>query len=259
MPGKDGPVGSVLSDRYRLEGVIGRGGMSVVYRARDLRLKRAIAVKVFDSGEADRSRFDSEVRILASLTSPFLVTVHDANLTIPGDADPSYLVMELVDGPSLADELRGGRLSGALAAQIAEEMAEALHVVHSNGIVHRDLKPSNVLLQRNDRSQSHVRAVLADFGIAHLLGSERLTELGTVVGTAAYLSPEQAAGEPAGPASDIYSLGLVLIEVLAGRPAFEGSAAETLAARLARSPALPTGLPTGWRELLAGPPLLSGS
>ncbi len=250
MLGNDGLGGTIVSGRYRLEKVIGRGGMSVVYRAHDERLNRDVAVKVFDSSESDRSRFDSEVRILAGLTSPFLVTVHDANLGASGATDPSYLVMELIDGPTLADELRKRPVAGELAAQVAEEISEALHVVHSNGIVHRDLKPSNILLQHSARSPSGYRAELADFGIAHLLGSNRITELGTVVGTAAYLSPEQALGEPAGAASDIYSLALVLIEILNGRAAFVGSQAEVLAARLSRVPELPAGLPQEWQDLV---------
>jgi len=138
-----------------------------------------------------------------------------------------------------------------LAALVITQIGEALESVHSRGIVHRDLKPGNILVEPSELPPLLLRTKLADFGIAHLLGSDRVTRTGTMVGTAAYASPEQVNGEAATSASDVYSLGLVAIECLSGRPAFEGTASESLIARLTRDPELPAGLPPAWTVLLA--------
>ncbi|MFF1632467.1 serine/threonine-protein kinase [Leifsonia sp. NPDC058248] len=231
--------------------MIGRGGMAAVYSAHDLQLDRSVAVKIFAPGEAnDDTRRRAETQLLARLNHPNLVTLYDAHLAAPGTDEPSYIVMELVDGPSLRDELARGPLPAEEVAVLAAELAEALVAVHAAGVVHRDLKPANILLALTGLPSPPYRGKLADFGIAHLVGSERITTHGMVVGTAAYLSPEQAHGAEPGPPADIYSLGLVLIESLTGHRPFPGTAAESFGARLLRDPVIPSNLPPGWAQLL---------
>jgi serine/threonine protein kinase len=244
-------AGAVLGDRYRLESLVGRGGYATVYRAVDERLERTVALKIFAAAAADGSdsaRVASETRVLASLTHPSLVTLFDARL----DEEPPFLVMELIDGPTLTQRLAEGPVDPATAATFATHLAEALHVIHARGIVHRDMKPSNVLLRPAPLPFEPPRATLADFGIAYLIDSARVTATGTLIGTAAYLSPEQARGEPPAPAADIYSLGLVLLEALTGQRAYaQNTPHEALVARLVRSPEIPPTLPRGWRDLLS--------
>ncbi|MFF1878340.1 serine/threonine-protein kinase [Leifsonia sp. NPDC058230] len=241
-----------LGDRFELLHVIGRGGMAAVYRARDTQLDRIVAVKVFAAGEAsDDARREAEAQTLARLNHPNLVTLFDAHLAAPGSADPSYIVMELVDGPSLRDELDRGPLPAEEVAVLTAELAEALVAVHAAGIVHRDLKPANILLALTGLPSQPYRGKLADFGIAHLVGSERITTDGVVIGTAAYLSPEQARGVEPGAPSDIYALGLILIEALTGERAFVGTPAEAIGARLVQDASIPAGLPDAWARLLA--------
>jgi len=248
---EDSRLGHVLDDRYRVDELIGRGGMSTVYRGFDTRLHRTVAIKVFQHGEDDEQRWDSEVRLLSQLRHPHLVTLHDAHLEPAGMDSPSYLVMEHVSGSSLQQHLAEYGPSAPLAALVIAQIGEALESVHSRGIVHRDLKPGNILIEPSEVPPLLLRTKLADFGIAHLLGSDRVTRTGTMVGTAAYTSPEQVDGEAATPASDVYSLGLVAMECLSGRPAFAGPASESLIARLARDPLPPAGLPLVWTVLLA--------
>lgn len=252
MSSEEARVGQVFGGRFRIERLIGRGGMASVYRADDTRLRRDVALKIFDAGEAgDDSRRAAEVHALARLNHPNLVSLFDAHLAASGDHEPSFLVMELVDGPSLHDAIAAGTIDGQATALIAAEVAEALHTAHSLGIVHRDLKPGNILLAPTEVPSEPFRAKLADFGIAHLVGSTRLTVAGTVMGTAAYLSPEQITGTDPGTESDIYSLGLVLLECLTGRVPFPGTMAESMSARLVRDPEVPSELPSGWQALLA--------
>jgi serine/threonine protein kinase len=249
---EDPRIGSVLGNRYRVDELLGRGGMSTVYRGFDQQLHRPVAIKVFQHGEDDeQSRWRSEVRLLSQLSHPHLVTLHDAHLEPAGADRPSYLIMEYVSGSSLQQHLAAHGPSAPLAALVIAQIGEALESVHASGIVHRDLKPGNILVEPSDLPPLLIRTKLADFGIAHLLGSDRVTRTGTMVGTAAYTSPEQVNGEPATPASDVYSLGLVAVECLSGRPAFAGTASESLIARLTRDPVLPAGLPPAWTVLLA--------
>jgi hypothetical protein len=225
--------------------------MASVYRARDTQLDRIVAVKVFPAGEAsDDARREAEAQTLARLNHPNLVTLFDAHLAAPGAAEPSYIVMELVDGPSLRDELDRGRLPAEEVGVLAAELAEALVAVHAAGVVHRDLKPANILLALTGLPSQPYRGKLADFGIAHLVGSERITTDGVVIGTAAYLSPEQARGAEPGPPSDVYALGLILIEALSGERAFAGTPAEAIGARLVLDASIPAGLPSSWEQLL---------
>ena len=234
----------VLGHRYVLEGLIGRGGMGDVYRARDRVLGRAVAVKLMRSVAADetqRVRFTAEARTLARLNHPGLVTILDAETT---DDEP-YLVMELVDGPSLAECCRGIALEPQRVAAIGAQLADALGHAHAAGIVHRDLKPGNVLLGAGDR------ALLADFGLARLMSdSVRHTSHGVTIGTAAYLAPEQVRGEDVTPAADVFSLGLVLLEALTGEQAYQGPPAQAALARLTARPTIPDTVPTCWHQLL---------
>lgn len=250
-------LGTELEGRYRVAEVIGVGGMSTVYRARDEALQRDVAVKVFpptdSAGEQERQR--AEISVLARLAHPGLVAMLDAGAAGAGIGGQTYIVMELVEGPVLADVLAAGPLSGSQAAGVGAQLAEALVAVHDAGIVHRDVKPGNVLVAdaRWDRGSEAVPAVkLADFGIARVVDAARLTATGTTLGTATYLSPEQAAGAAVGPASDVYSLGLVLLECLTGRKAFTGTVLEVVAARLTADPAIPRALDEPWVSLLEG-------
>jgi len=199
--------------------------MALVYAAHDDRLDRPVAVKVLADNLAThadiRERFVREAQIAAGLSHPNVVDVYDA-----GEDGTPYIVMELIDGPTLAEELRRrGRLPVEEATAVAAQVADGLAYAHAQGIVHRDIKPENLILVRGGEVK------IADFGIAHAVEATRLTEVGTVLGTAAYLAPEQAAGGPVTPATDVYALGAVLYELLTGRPPH---AASTLTELLAR-------------------------
>ncbi len=234
----------VVADRYVLDSVIGRGGMADVYRATDSVLEREVAVKLL-RGQAtdahDRQRFQEEAQLLATLDHPNVVTILDAGVC---DGQP-FLVMDLVDGRSLAAFCRGNGIPGHRVAHVGAELACVLAHVHEQGIVHRDVKPSNILIGRD----GVVR--LADFGIARTLGdTSSPTGSGTTTGTAAYIAPEQVRGEAVTPASDVYSLGLVLLEALTGRRAYAGGPMEAALARLDAAPLVPASLPSGWPALL---------
>jgi eukaryotic-like serine/threonine-protein kinase len=234
----------LLGGRYALEGLLGRGGMAEVYRAHDLVLGRAVAVKLLrdvTANEAERARFTDEARTLARLSHPGLVTILDAAIA----DDVQYQVMELVDGPSLAECCRDGPLDPARVAAIGAQLADALGHAHAAGVVHRDLKPANVLLGADNR------ALLTDFGIARLLSAAaRRTITGATVGTPAYLAPEQVRGEEVTPAADVYALGLVLLEALTGRRAYRGAPVEAALARLTAPPPISDAVPPPWHDLL---------
>ncbi|MEO6526935.1 MAG: protein kinase [Gemmatimonadaceae bacterium] len=213
---------AALSDRYRIDAVIGVGGMAEVYRAHDLKHGRDVAVKVLRPELAHAvgaDRFLREIATTATLRHPHILPLYDS-----GDANGVlYYVMPLVEGESLRARLeREGRLPIDEALRITTEVADALGYAHERGITHRDIKPENILLERG-------HAVVADFGIARAVaatGNERLTDAGFAVGTPMYMSPEQAVGEPnLDGRSDLYSLGCVLYEMLAGKPPFVGPTA----------------------------------
>ena len=244
-------TGELLDGRYRLDERIGEGGMARVYRAHDTILGRTVAVKVLrapvdELGAIQRAR--SETALLASLNHHGLVTLFDARVS---DDDISYLVMELVEGCTLRERIARGPIASAEAASLTIDIAEALHVAHSAGIVHRDIKPSNVLLWKSPLPTREWRAKLADFGIAYLLDSSRVTTPGLMVGTVAYIAPEQARGAQPAPAADIYALGLMMIEALTGtRPFADAEGIGTVMARLANAPTVPDSLEAPWQHLL---------
>lgn len=244
-------TGDILGGRYILRERLGAGGMGRVFRARDEVLARDVAIKIFHADGTDGPeplRRMSEARALAALDHPSLVTLYDARLV---GEDHVYLVMELIAGPSLQRRIEQDALSSQELAGILADLAGALAVVHDAGIVHRDVKPSNVLLRPLHGAPRDAEAVLADFGVAHLIDATRLTTPGTVIGTAAYLAPEQVRGEAPQAASDIYALGLLAIEALTRlHPFGTGSLQETLLARLARQPDVPGSLSPQWRALL---------
>jgi len=231
-----------LAGRYRLDKLIGTGGMGDVHRAWDTRLSRFVAVKLFRSTlDATASRrFDSEVRTLAGLSHPALVSVYDAGTS---ESTP-FLVLQLVEGRTLHDRIGDGPLTPDEVRDLGARLADALAYVHTHDVVHRDIKPSNILLDTADT------AYLADFGLARLTGATRLTSTGELMGTAAYLAPEQVRGKNLGFPVDIYALGLVLLECLTGYREYEGTEVESAVARLHRPPDIPRTLPGDLVRLL---------
>jgi len=251
----DPALGLTLSNRYRLDRLIGSGGMALVYRATDLALGRAVAVKLFNfaaDGVSASPRHGDEVAVLARLNHFALVTLYDAGTAVIDGRSRSFIVTEFVEGTDLRSRLQKGRMRPGDVALLGADLCEALHYMAAQGIIHRDIKPANVLLAPSDFPGRVARAKLADFGIARLFDAAHRTETGTVVGTAGYLSPEQASGLSVGPATDVYSLGLVLLESLTGQHSYPGTAVESALARLRRQPEVPAWLGDGWRDLLNG-------
>jgi serine/threonine-protein kinase len=238
----------LLAGRYRLESRIAAGAVGEVWRAEDQVLDRLVAVKLLQQGYAAHpqtlARFRAEARHAGSLTHPGIAQVYDY-----GEAGPAgvpYLVLELVDGPSLAGVLDGGPLDPGAAMDVVAQVAAALAAAHATGLVHRDVKPANLLMGRDGLVK------ITDFGIAHAAGSAPLTQAGMLVGTPAYLAPERAAGEPATAASDLYSLGIVAYECLTGAPPFRGTAIEIAgASRFQPLPPLPAAVPAPVTALVA--------
>lgn len=245
----------VLPERYRIEHVIGRGGTAVVYAAHDTLLNRAVAIKVFtappDSARVLREQ-QREAQTLAGLTHHALVTLFDAGIDEADAEQPHiYLVMERIDGPDLGQRLRSGALTPMEVTSLGLDLCDALLYVHDNGWLHRDIKPANVLLA--DRGiDTRVRGKLADFGISSMIDGLPERTSGTGTGTAAYLSPEQVDEQEPTIASDVYSLGLVLLEALTGTAAFPGPAKESAIARLERDPVIPADVPERLAVVLRG-------
>lgn len=242
---------ALVGGRYRLLEHIGAGATATVHRATDVFLNRDVAVKIIRNPDRTKTgeRDEDEVKILARMNHHGLVSLLDAGIDQAVPASPRiYLVMELIAGPDLKRRLARGPLTPRHTAQIGQDLAEALAYIHRNGVIHRDVKPGNIMLFDYD-GDARMRAKLADFGIALMTGS-RPGENGSFRGTAAYLSPEQARGGPAGPASDVYSLGLVLLECLTGEVAFPGEPIPSALARLIADPPIPAGLDPVWRALL---------
>ncbi|MGW4497498.1 protein kinase domain-containing protein [Micromonospora sp. NPDC004336] len=237
--------GVVLSERYRLDARVGTGGMGAVWRCTDLMLEREVAVKVLlPALSADpefTTRFRAEARMLAALRHPGVVAVHDVGLAALADGGPlHYLVMEYVDGRPLSSWLRrAGRLDPVSTMSVLAQAADALHAAHLAGIVHRDVKPGNLMVK------SDGRVVLMDFGIARSGTSAAITAANVMLGTASYMSPEQAANQPVTPAADVYALGAVAYFCLTGQPPFAGDNPLQVALRHVNEapPPLPPGTP----------------
>jgi serine/threonine protein kinase len=228
--------------------------MATVYRAADESLGREVAIKMFRTGaEADLTRHQEETRVLAGLNHHGLVTLLDAGIddSAPEERRP-FLVMELVEGTNLEDALQQRTFNPREISEIAYDMAEALEFVHAHGVVHRDIKPSNILLVEYGTSSFRTRARLTDFGIAFDAESARLTSDQATTGTAAYLSPEQAGRLEVTSATDVYSLGLVLLQCFTRQLAFPGEPVESALKRLVDEPPIPEDLPDGWTPILRG-------
>jgi eukaryotic-like serine/threonine-protein kinase len=253
-------TGRTVSHYHILE-KIGAGGMGEVYRATDSRLGRSVAVKILPQGIADQmsmSRFEREAQLLAALNHPNIATIHGFEVS----EETRALVMELVEGPTLADHIADGPIPLNEALGTARQIAEALEYAHERGIIHRDLKPSNIKLTLDGRVK------LLDFGLAKALERETVasdpsssptishlaTQVGVILGTAAYMSPEQAKGKSVDFRTDIWAFGAVLYEMLTGKRAFRGElATKTLAEVIKTEPdwsALPPDTPPAIRALL---------
>jgi serine/threonine protein kinase len=239
--------GMVLAGRYQLTNHIAGGGMGDVWRGTDEVLGRTVAVKILlpallaEPGFA--VRFRDEARTMATINHPGVVNVYDYGT----DQGVTYLVMEYVEGDALSKTLaRVGRLTPARTMSLIAQAADALQAAHDKGIVHRDVKPANLLVRPNGT------LVLTDFGIARREAATQLTAVGSVLGTASYISPEQASGHGATPVSDIYALGVVAYQCLAGRRPFEGGSPIEIAVQHveATPPPLPADIPPAVRALV---------
>ncbi|CAJ1492957.1 serine/threonine-protein kinase [[Mycobacterium] kokjensenii] len=245
-------VGAALAGRYRLQRLIATGGMGQVWEAVDNRLGRRVAVKVlkpeFSSDPEFIERFRAEARNTAMLNHPGIASVHDyGESDLDGEGRTAFLVMELVNGEPLNSVLkRTGRLSLRHALDMLEQTGRALQVAHSSGLVHRDVKPGNIMITPTGQVK------ITDFGIAKAVDAAPVTQTGMVMGTAQYIAPEQALGQDATAASDVYSLGVVGYEVLSGRRPFIGDGALTVAMKHIKEPPppLPAELPPNVRELI---------
>ena len=230
----------LLGGRYELDGIVGRGGMAEVFRARDIRLDRIVAVKTLRDDLARdqtfQARFRREAQSAASLNNPSIVAVYDTGEDMVGPTPVPYIVMEYVDGRTLRDLLRDDRrLLPERALEITDGVLRALDYSHRNGIVHRDIKPGNVMLTRSGDVK------VMDFGIARAVSDAQatMTQTAQVIGTAQYLSPEQARGERVDARSDLYSTGCLLYELLTGRPPFTGDSPVAIAYQHVRENPVP--------------------
>lgn len=247
-------VGAVLDGRYRVEGLIATGGMSAVYRGLDVRLDRPVALKVMDarySGDQQFiTRFQREARAVARLKDPGLVAVYDQGDGGPGGR-PAYLVMELVEGGTLRELLRErGPMPPHAVAAVLGPVLSGLAVAHRAGLVHRDIKPENVLISDDGEVK------IADFGLVRAVADAKITSTSVILGTAAYLSPEQVSTGDASPRSDVYGVGILAYELLTGTTPFTGDTALTIAyQRMDRDVPAPSvvisGVPPQFDELVA--------
>ncbi|HEX3062818.1 MAG TPA: serine/threonine-protein kinase [Usitatibacter sp.] len=221
--------------RFEVIDVLGRGAMGVVYRARDSALARTVAIKTIalagDARERDthEARFMQEARAAGSLSHPAIVTIYD----VGREGDTAFIAMELIEGRDLRELIRAGRLAPAHAMAIAAEVAEGLAAAHERGIVHRDIKPGNIMVLGDGRVK------IMDFGIAHMHEPMVKTQTGVLLGSPQYMSPEQIVGQEMDYRTDIFSLGLVLYEMLTGAKAFEAEDIPALMFKVANLPAMP--------------------
>ncbi|HUB23301.1 MAG TPA: Stk1 family PASTA domain-containing Ser/Thr kinase, partial [Streptosporangiaceae bacterium] len=230
----------LLGGRYELDGVVGRGGMAEVYRARDIRLDRIVAIKTLRADLARdqifQARFRREAQSAASLNHPSIVAVYDTGEDMANGFPVPYIVMEYVDGRTVRDLLQDGhRLLPERSLEIIDGVLRALDYSHQAGIVHRDIKPGNVMVTRNGDVK------VMDFGIARAMSDAQatMTQTAQVIGTAQYLSPEQARGERVDSRSDLYSTGCLLYELLTGRPPFTGDSPVAIAYQHVRENPIP--------------------
>ncbi|MDO4928105.1 MAG: protein kinase [Corynebacterium sp.] len=252
MTTKNEELQRLIGDDYRLQWVVGNGGMSTVWLADDLRNQREVAIKVlrpeFSDNEEFLSRFRNEAIASEKIESENVVRTYDFRETTDGHGRTlCFIIMEYVRGESLADMLaRKGHLEENIALDVLEQAAHGLSIIHRLGMVHRDIKPGNLLITQNGQVK------ITDFGIAKAAAAVPLTRTGMVVGTAQYVSPEQAQGREVGPASDIYSLGVVGYEMLAGHRPFSGDSSVSVAiAHINQAPpALPTSISAQSREFI---------
>ncbi len=229
-------LGKMFGNRYEILEQLGGGGMAIVYKGRDAILNRLVTIKIlrpeYTSDEDFVRRFRREAQSVASLSHPNIVSIYD----VGREGEIQYLVMEYIDGENLKTVIkREGAIPPERAVQIARQVCDALEHAHENKIVHRDVKPHNILITRTGRAK------LTDFGIAMETGTATMTHTDTIVGSVHYLSPEQARGEPAGPKSDIYSIGVVLFEMLTGTVPFAGDSPISVALKhIQETPPLPS-------------------
>jgi serine/threonine-protein kinase len=227
-------IGATLG-RYEIVGTLGHGAMATVFRARDTQLGRDVALKVMSMVHAARGgageRFRREAHAVAALKHPAIVEIYD--FVSATDSEPSYIVVELISGPTLRTllEERGGRFLPEIAALIALPLAEALGAAHEHGVIHRDVKPDNVMIETSGESS---RVVLTDFGVAHITGMETMTATGALVGSPAYMSPEQSRGHEVTAAADLWSFGAMLYELVTGVVPFSGKDPFTMIAAIVR-------------------------
>jgi len=227
-------IGATLG-RYEIVGTLGHGAMATVFRARDTQLGRDVAIKVMSMVHAARGgageRFRREAHAVAALKHPAIVEIYD--FVGATENEPSYIVVELIQGPTLRTllEERGGRFLPEIAALIALPLAEALAAAHEHGVIHRDVKPDNVMIETSGQSS---RVVLTDFGVAHITGMETMTATGALVGSPAYMSPEQSRGHEVTPAADLWSFGAMLYELVTGVVPFSGKDPFTMIAAILR-------------------------
>jgi serine/threonine protein kinase len=241
----------ILSGRYEIGDRLGSGGMSSVHQATDLILERTVAVKILAEHLSDDERFVARFRrealAVAKLIHPNIVQVYDTGI----DEGRHYIVMEYVEGRSGAQILqRQGPLDAETTAEIGAQACAGLDYAHRRGIIHRDVKPGNLMVTGGPVGGGEMTVKLTDFGIARAVEQTRITQVGSVVGTAAYLSPEQVRGEEATPATDVYALGVVLYQFLTGRLPYEGSTLAELAVRQQNERPLP---PSTYNDEVPGP------
>lgn len=241
----------LLLGRYQPLVLLARGGSSLVYRGRDETLGRDIAIKVLTAGgDSDLGRYNDELRLLASLSHHGVVSIVDAGIDESAPEDPRpFLVMELVRGQTLRDTALEGTLTHKRVGEVGYEVAEALDYVHSQGVIHRDITPANIMITDYGTVSSRPRARLTDFGIAIESGARPGTGP-RITGTAAYLSPEQVRNQVLTPATDIYSLGLVMLEGFTGTVAFPGKPVDSALARLSADPVIPDDVSKPWRAII---------
>ncbi len=234
-------LGSRLG-RYDIRERLGRGGMATVYKGWDTNLDRWVAVKVLHDHLADESdfkqRFEREAKLVAALSHPNIVQIYDFDQALVNDQPVYYMVMALINGPSLRSVMEqkhiiGQNISMDEVTRVIESVCSALAYAHQQGMVHRDVTPSNILFNEQGG------VVLADFGLARLASGARLTQTGMTTGTPVYMSPEQGMGMPGDPRSDLYSLGIILYEMVSGRAPYEGDSAYAIIMQHVNAPLPP--------------------